>query len=155
MAVDELAHRLKNELATIQAIVSLRLREQPHVRDEIASSLAALTATDDLITTMQGHGARIGDILATEPPPYVVSRIWMEGPPCLLAPKLALTMSLLLHDLATNAAKYGALSNSAGKLAIGWRLSAAKVNLNGVKAAARRSTTEAIEVSGRVVFAGT
>ena len=129
LAVDELAHRLKNKLATIQAIVSLRLREHPHVRDEIANSLAALTATDDLITTMQGQGARIGDILAAELAPYVVSRVSMEGPDCLLPPKLALTMALLVHELATNAAKYGAFSNSAGKLSINWRLSAAKLHL--------------------------
>ena len=129
LAVDELAHRLKNKLATIQAIVSLRLREHPHVRHEITRSLAALTATDDLITTMQGQGAPIGDILATELAPYDVSRISMEGPDCLLSPKLALTMALLVHELATNAAKYGAFSNSAGKLSINWRLSAAKLYL--------------------------
>ena len=123
LAVDELAHRLKNKLATIQAIVSLRLREHPQVRDEIASSLDVLSATDDMITKMQGQGASISDILSTELAPYDVSRISMEGPDCLLSPKLALTMSLLVHELATNAAKYGALSVSAGKLSINWSLS--------------------------------
>ena len=46
----------------------------------------------------------------------------MDGPDCLLSPKLALTMALLVHELATNAAKYGALSSAAGKLAIDWTL---------------------------------
>ena len=123
LAVDELAHRLKNKLATIQAIVNFRLREHPHVRDEIAGALTALTATDDLITAAQGQGAGIGDILSTELAPYDVSRISMAGPDCLLSPKLALTMALLVHELATNAAKYGALSSGAGKLSIDWALS--------------------------------
>jgi len=130
LAVEELAHRLKNKLATIQAIVSFRLREHPQVRDEIAGALAALTATDDLITTAQGQGARIGDILSTELAPYDVSRISMDGPDCLLSPKLALTMALLVHELATNAAKYGALSSAAGKLAIDWTLTDTRMKLD-------------------------
>ena len=130
LAVDELAHRLKNKLATIQAIVGFRLREHPHVRDEITAALTALTATDDLITATQGEGARIGDILSTELAPYDVSRISMTGPDCLLSPRLALTMALLVHELATNAAKYGALSSAAGKLAIDWTLSDTRLNLH-------------------------
>jgi two-component sensor histidine kinase len=129
LAVEELAHRLKNKLATIQAIVNFRLRDYPDVRDEIASALAALTATDDLITAAQGQGARLGDILATELAPYDMSRVSMAGPDCRLSPKLALTMALLLHELATNAAKYGALSSPAGKLAIGWSLSGERLNV--------------------------
>jgi two-component sensor histidine kinase len=130
LAVEELAHRLKNKLATIQAIVSFRLREHPHVRDEITSALTALTATDDLISATQGQGARIGDILSTELAPYDVSRISMDGPDCLLSPKLALTMALLVHELATNAAKYGALSSAAGKLAIDWTLADTRLRLD-------------------------
>ena len=52
----------------------------------------------------------------------------MDGPDCLLYPKLALTMTLLVHELATNAAKYGALSGSAGKLSIAWSLSDTRLN---------------------------
>jgi two-component sensor histidine kinase len=53
----------------------------------------------------------------------------MAGPNCLLAPKLALTMALLMHELATNAAKYGALSNSTGRVSIDWSLSDARLDL--------------------------
>ena len=149
LAVEELAHRLKNKLATIQAIVNFRLREHPHVRDEIAGALTALTATDDLITAAQGQGAHIGDILSTELAPYDLSRISMDGPDCLLSPKLALTMALLVHELATNAAKYGALSSAAGKLAIDWTLSDTRLSSIGVKPAARRSARQPIAVSER------
>ena len=129
LAVEELAHRLKNKLATIQSIVSFQLREEPQIRDAILRRLAALSATDDLIMAAQGHGALIRDILTAELKPYEVSRISVEGPDSLLSPKLALTMALLFHELATNAAKYGALSTSTGRLSVAWSLSGARLNL--------------------------
>src|SRR4029434_3338892 len=129
LAVEELAHRLKNKVATIQSIVSLRLREDPQARDEIVNCLGALRATDDLIIAAQGKGARIGDILSAELRPYDVARISVEGPEILLSPKLALTMALLLHELATNAAKYGALSDSVGKISVRWSHSDPWLNL--------------------------
>ena len=120
LAVEELAHRLKNKVATIQSIVSLRLREDPQARDEIVNCLGSLRATDDLIIAAQGKGARLGDILSAELHPYDVARISVEGPDILLSSKLALTMALLFHELATNAAKYGALSHSVGKISVRW-----------------------------------
>ena len=94
LAVEELAHRLKNKVATIQSIVSLQLREDPKARDEIVNCLGSLKATDDLIIATQGKGARIGDILSAELRPYDAARISLEGPEILLSPKLALTMAL-------------------------------------------------------------
>ena len=129
LAVEELAHRLKNKVATIQSIVSLRLREDPQARDEIVKCLGSLRATDDLIIAAQGKGARIGDILSAELRPYDVARISLEGPDILLSPKLALTMALLLHELATNAAKYGALSHLVGKISVRWTHSDPGLNL--------------------------
>jgi two-component sensor histidine kinase len=122
LAVDELAHRLKNKLATIQSIISFQLRDDPQIRDAILSRLTALSATDDLIMETQGQGARLRDILSAELRPYGVSRVSMKGPDVLLPPKLALMMALLFHELATNAAKYGALSSPVGNLSIGWSL---------------------------------
>jgi two-component sensor histidine kinase len=123
LAVEELAHRLKNKVATIQSIISLRLREDPQARDEILSCLGSLRATDDLIIAAQGRGASIRDIVSAELRPYSVSRISIEGPEVFLPPKLALTMSLLFHELATNAAKYGALSGPVGKILVHWSVS--------------------------------
>jgi len=129
LAVEELAHRLKNKLATIQAIISFQLREEPQTRDAIMSRFTALSATDDLIMSAQGQGAALRDILATEFAPYDLSRISMQGPDCVLSPKLALMMALLVHELTTNAAKYGALSNSVGTLSIDWSLSGGRLNV--------------------------
>ncbi len=129
LAVDELAHRLKNKVATIQSIIGFRLRDHPDIRNDIARSLAALMATDDLIAATQGRGAPFRDILDAEFAPYDVSRISMQGPNCLLSPKLALTLALLVHELVTNAAKYGALSVPAGKLAVDWSVSARRLSV--------------------------
>jgi two-component sensor histidine kinase len=120
LAVGELAHRLKNKIATIQSVISAKLRDEPQIRNEILSLLRSLSATDDLIMATQGNGANIRDIFDAEIRPYDISRISMRGPDVLLPPKPAMTMALLVHELATNSAKYGALSAPSGKLAISW-----------------------------------
>jgi Domain of unknown function (DUF4118)/HWE histidine kinase len=66
LAVQELAHRLKNKIATIQAIISVQLRDSPQVRDGILDRLTALTVTDHLIEKANGQGAYIRDIASTE-----------------------------------------------------------------------------------------
>jgi two-component sensor histidine kinase len=129
LAVDELAHRLKNKIATIQSIVALRLRDQPQLRDAISRALGSLMATDDLIIAAQGKGAQIRSILAAELAPYGLSRFSMTGRDFLFPSKLALTFALLMHELATNAAKYGALSIPTGKLNIEWTLMERRLNL--------------------------
>ncbi|MCA6103613.1 sensor histidine kinase [Bradyrhizobium australafricanum] len=118
LAVQELAHRLKNKIATIQAIISVQLRDQPQVRTDILARLQALTATDQLIEDANGRGAFTRDIAETELGPYVASRVTIDGPNVLLAPKYALTIALLVHELATNSAKYGSLSMPDGRVVL-------------------------------------
>jgi two-component sensor histidine kinase len=146
LAVDELAHRLKNKLATIHSIISFQLRDDAPVRDAILSRLSALSATDDLIMATQGQGGHLRDILSAELRPYEVSRVSMEGPDVLLPPKLALVMALLVHELATNAAKYGALSSSVGNLSIRWSLANARLDLEWRKATGQPSLLRSIAV---------
>ena len=118
--VEELAHRLRNKVATVQAILLFQLREHPRLRDAIWARLNALSATDELIIAAQGRGADMRGIVETELRPYEASRITTEGPAVFLEPKPALTLALLLHELATNAAKYGALSSPRGSISINW-----------------------------------
>lgn len=118
LAVQELAHRLKNKIATIQAIIGVQLRDQPKVRTDILARLQALTATDQLIEDANGRGAFTRDIAETELGPYVASRVSIEGPNILLPPKHALTIALLVHELATNSAKYGSLSMPDGRVVL-------------------------------------
>ena len=122
LTVQELSHRLKNKVATIQAVVRLRLRQHPIIASEISASLDALSSTDDMLMIAEGRGARLQDIISAEVRPYDPSRISAEGPDVQLPPKLALVMTLLIHELTTNAAKYGALSNSTGSVSIKWLL---------------------------------
>ena len=129
LAVEELGHRLKNKHATILSIISYQLREAPRLRTEISNRIIALSRTDDLIMASQGKGACIRDVLATELGPYELSRTALHGPDFHIPPRLALTMALIVHELATNAAKYGALSTAAGKLTIGWSLEGKRLNL--------------------------
>jgi len=118
LAVRELAHRLKNKIATIQAIISVQLRDQPQVRSDILSRLQALTATDQLIEDANGRGAFTRDIAETELSPYLASRASIDGPNVLLPPKYAFTIALLVHELATNSATYGALSMPEGRIVL-------------------------------------
>ncbi len=129
LAVEELAHRLKNKLAILQSIVSCQLRAHPQIRDDILGRLNALAITDGLLIAAQGRGAHLHDILSAELGPYDASRIDIEGSDTFLSSKLALTMALLFHELATNAAKYGALSRPTGHLSVDWFVSAAQLHL--------------------------
>ncbi len=86
LTVEELAHRLKNKIATIQSIISFQLRDDPQTREAIMGRLSALTATDDLILETQGQGARLREILAAELGPYEASRIAIAGPVVVVSP---------------------------------------------------------------------
>lgn len=129
LAVEELAHRLKNKIATIQSVISYQLRDSPQLRDAIVGRLTALSATDDLILAAQGQGAHLRDILSTELGPYETSRVTIEGPVILLEPKLATTMALVFHELSTNAAKYGALSVATGRVSVCWSMSDTRLKI--------------------------
>lgn len=87
LAVQELAHRLKNKIATIQAVISIQLREHQQIRDDLLGRLMALAATDELIEDAQGQGAHVLDIARAELGPYVVSRSTIQGVNVLLPPK--------------------------------------------------------------------
>jgi two-component sensor histidine kinase len=123
MVGDELAHRLKNKVATIQSIVGYQLRDNPPLRDAISRRLSALSGTDDLIMATQGKGAALDAIVSTEVGPYDAARALIQGPKITLEPRLALSMALIVHELATNAAKHGALSSPSGRVLIRWQLS--------------------------------
>jgi len=123
LLVDELNHRVKNTLATVQAIAAQTLRGNPDptaFRDTFEARLIALSATHDLLTASNWRGARLRDVLQVEFRPYGPERYTLEGPEIDLAPSEALALGLLFHELATNAAKYGALSRGDGQVAVRW-----------------------------------
>ena len=122
----ELNHRVKNTLANVLSIVTLT-RRRAHTLDDFADGLdgriRALSATHDLLTQSDWGTTPIAAVVAAELAPYTRSEdgmLTMEGPPVELAPNDALSLGLALHELATNASKYGALSVAGGQVAIRW-----------------------------------
>ncbi len=124
----ELNHRVKNTLANVLSIIALTRRRSTDI-DEFAEGLAgrirALSATHDLLTRNEWGVIRLADLVAAELAPYMEAEenhVTLDGPPINLAPNDALSLGLAIHELATNAAKYGALSTLAGRVTVSWRL---------------------------------
>jgi PAS domain S-box-containing protein len=124
---DELSHRVKNTLATVQAIASQSLARARSPSDFISSfggRLQALASAHTLLTRTQMQSA---DIMALVNEQVLVGaangdRISCSGPQLALEPQAAVHLALVLHELATNARKYGALSVPAGRLSITWEV---------------------------------
>ena len=124
----ELNHRVKNTLANVLSIVSLT-RRRAETLDEFAEGIdnriRALSATHDLLTQSEWGTTPIASVVAVELAPYTNDmdhKVVAEGPDVELAPNDALSLGLAIHELSTNAAKYGALSVSGGTVSIIWEL---------------------------------
>src|SRR6266699_6607326 len=129
LVVDELQHRLKNKLSTIHAVLHQVLQDQPQIWAGIDRRIRALSAADDLIAKVDGSGCDIRDLLLSELGPYGHVRFTLNGEPLFLPAKLAVSLALIFHELATNAGKYGAFSSARGLLQVTWTLSAHRLNL--------------------------
>jgi two-component sensor histidine kinase len=123
LLVDELQHRLKNKTSTIHAVLHQVLQDQPQIWDSIDHRIRALSTTDDLIARVDGTGCDIKDLLRSELGPYGHVRFNLNGDPLFLPAKLAVSLALIFHELATNAGKYGAFSAPRGLLQVSWTVS--------------------------------
>jgi two-component sensor histidine kinase len=128
LLINELNHRVKNTLATVQALAFLtfrRTRDTAEALPAFQSRLVALAAANDILTREHWDSADIRDIVAGAIAPHIAEgehRIATDGPTIRLAPKASLALSLALHELCTNATKYGALSVAAGRVTICWEI---------------------------------
>jgi two-component sensor histidine kinase len=129
LIVDELQHRLKNKISTVHAVLHQVLHDQPQVWNSIDRRIRALSATDDLIARLDGTGCDIKDLLLTELGPYGHVRFNLNGDPLFLPAKLAVSLALIFHELATNAGKYGAFSSARGLLQVSWTVSEDRLNI--------------------------
>lgn len=126
----ELDHRAKNMLATIQAVVSLSARSYSDVGEytkAIQSRLRSLAEAHDLVADAHWNGANLRTLIEKELAPYVDGRplaARINGDDVVLKPAAAMALTLSIHELATNAAKYGALSTKSGIVQLSWQLKA-------------------------------
>lgn len=125
LMIDELNHRVKNTLATVQsiAIQTARSNTDPaSFAETFQSRIMALSHTHNLLTQSHWEGADLRAILEHETEAYGPARISLNGPPVALEPAVVLSLGMIFHELATNAAKYGALHTPDGRILIDWGL---------------------------------
>ena len=129
LLMNELNHRVKNTLATVQSLAMQTLRHAATLaegRDSFEARLMTLSKAHDVLTREHWEGADLNKVAADAVAAYCgdvqESRFRVAGPIVRLQPKAVLALSMALHELATNAMKYGALSNTTGNVEINWRL---------------------------------
>jgi PAS domain S-box-containing protein len=127
MLAREAEHRTKNILATVQAVIHLtQAKTIDGFRNAIEGRIQSLANVHALFIDSRWSGAELHDLATQELTPYRRddgARVGIEGPRLLLEPNTAQTIAVILHELATNAAKYGALSVSQGRIVVSWNRS--------------------------------
>jgi len=125
LMVNELNHRVKNSLAAVQSIAMQTLRgatDPEAARHMLDQRICSLARAHDLLTARNWSGAVLGDIVSRAVEPFAAARFAISGPAIEVSPRQALALSMALHELVTNAVKYGALKASLGKVDLAWRV---------------------------------
>ncbi len=120
----ELDHRVKNVLAAVQSLAAQSARKTTSMDaflKTFAGRLKAMASAHELLTATRWRGAALGNIATAELGGLAPGQARWEGPEIFLSPRAANALSLALHELATNAVKYGALSVESGRVHLGWR----------------------------------
>lgn len=125
----ELSHRLKNSLAMAQSIVSQSLRaaaDMKSAKEDVGRRLSALGRAHEVLLSGSSEQADMGTVVhnALSPLRDDPERLHYDGPSLALCASAALSLSLILHELATNAMKHGALSGDKGQVDLNWRVEA-------------------------------
>lgn len=129
----ELVHRIKNILVGVQSIVGQSLRDQQDLLETVSARLAALGATNDFLVQSEWRSANLRDILVREFVPYGPSRFQLSGDDIECPCAVAIFLALIVHELTTNAMKYGALSTPSGRIAVAWSSVAGRLDLEWIE----------------------
>ena len=126
LLIEELNHRVKNTLAILQAIAVQTFRSASKAeRDKFEGRLGALAEAHNLLSNEKWQGSGLQDVVDRVLQPYSLNnpdRIKIAGPKVPLLPRFAVVLSMIVHEIATNAAKYGALSNETGIVTLDWEI---------------------------------
>jgi len=127
LLIEELNHRVKNTLAILQSIATQTFRGASRdEREKFEGRLGALAEAHNLLSKEKWQGSELKDVVGRVLQPYLLNnpeRIRMFGPTVPLSPRRAVVLSMIVHEIATNAAKYGALSNETGTVTLDWEIS--------------------------------
>lgn len=140
LLADELAHRVKNTLAVVQSIIRHSVTDDPELREKLCSRIAALARTNEHLIR-SGQSTSFHALVRSELD-HFEGKVRISGPDFSCDANTSVLLSLAIHELATNAAKYGALSASHGKLAVAWSIEGGELMLDW-----RESGVEAIPAS--------
>jgi two-component sensor histidine kinase len=122
LLIEELNHRVKNTLAILQSIAAQTFRSASREeREKFEGRLGALAEAHNLLSKEKWQGSELRDVCDRVLQPYALgNRIRTSGPKVPLSPRQAVVMSMIVHEIATNATKYGALSNESGTVTLDW-----------------------------------
>ena len=133
LLLNELNHRVKNTFATIQAVMAQTLRnarDLPSAKEALDSRIRSMAKTHDLLTMRAWTGANLNDVIMRALDAFSPAQVKLSGRAVEVSPKHTLALSLALHELATNAIKYGALSRPEGRVSVNWDVRDGKLYLD-------------------------
>jgi two-component sensor histidine kinase len=140
--MQELNHRVKNTLATVQSLSRMTFKNSRDIKaceEAFSARLMALSTTHNLLTQSAWSGVELHELLATELRPFQASpRVSFDGPSVTLTSKIAVALGMALHEMATNAVKYGAWRGNEGTIRIRWSVQDDKLILNWRERCGRR-----------------
>ena len=126
LLIEELNHRVKNTLAILQSIAAQTFRSASKgEREKFEGRLGALAEAHNLLSTEKWQGSDLHEVVARVLQPYLLNnpeRLRISGPNVPVTPRLAVILSMIVHEMATNGAKYGALSNDTGSVRLDWEM---------------------------------
>lgn len=156
LLAQEVDHRARNVVAVVQSF--LRLTRADNIEDYIAAiegRIGALSTAHRLLAGSRWEGADLHKLVEEEFAPYRIDnleKVVVGGPPILLVPAFAQTVALALHELVTNAAKYGALSTDAGRISLTWQLLSGKIEFDWIESNGPKVTPPSRNGYGTRIF---